>query len=42
MIKQYIVPFVRIQKRKQLLMKVISVMYLNQFILPLYETSKTF
>ena len=42
MMKQSIVPFVRTQKQKKLLVKVILVMYLNQFILLLYETYKKF
>ena len=40
MMKQSIVPFVRTQKQKKLLIKVILLMYLNQFILQLHETYK--
>ena len=38
MIKQYITPFIRTQKQKTLLMKVILMICLNQFILRLYKT----
>ena len=40
MIKQNMTPFIRTQKQKQLLMKVMLVMYLNQYILQLYQTYK--
>ena len=38
MIKQYITPFIRTQKQKILLMKVILMICLNQFILRLYKS----
>ena len=40
MIKQITVPFIRTQKKKQLLMKVILTMYLNQSTLLLYQKYK--
>ena len=40
MIKQYITPFTLTQRQKQLLMKVILMMYLNQLILQFYQTHK--
>ena len=40
MIQQNIEPFIRTQKQQQLLMKVILRMYLNQFIVALYQTYK--
>ena len=42
MIKQNIALLIHIKKQKQLLMKVILMMYLNQSILQLYQTNKTF
>ena len=41
MIKQNIA-LTQIKKQKQLLMKMILMMYLNQSILQLYQTNKTF
>ena len=42
MMKQSVVPFVRTQKQKKILIKVILLMYLNQFIFQFYETYKNF
>ena len=39
-IKQNITPFIRPQKQKQLLMKVILMVYLDQSIVRLYQTYK--
>ena len=38
MIKQNIAPFIQTQKQKQLLMKVILIMHLNQSFVQLYQT----
>ena len=40
MIKHYMQPFTQTQKQKQLLMKKILIMYLNQSIVSLYQTLK--
>ena len=40
MMKNYIAPFIRTHKQKQLLMKVTLMMYLNQSIVVLYQTYK--
>ena len=42
MIKQNIAPFIRPQRLKQLLMKIILMMYLNQSIVRFYQTYKNF
>ena len=39
---KYVTPFIETQMKKQLLMKVILMMYLNQSIIPLYQTYKQF
>ena len=42
MIKQSIAPFIRPQRLKQLLMRIILMMYLNQSIVRFYQTYKNF
>ena len=40
MMQQNIAPFIRNQKQKQLLIRAILIMYLNQPIIQLYQTCK--